>query len=355
MPSGTEDVTETFSFDSTMTYVFASRILDRVNIGDAYEKDYQIATDVLEGIAALDPVLGCLVAELSDSYTASDTITFVKALALLDAILAGDTTDTDYSAMVDLLDALRANDVILGHAAILLSDALQAGDSLPATAATIRKLVMLLDSLTAGDAYTNTLTLIIDEAPVNFSSSQELTAQLIAELIDYVDVFTLLKLPSELTAGVAMNMEGMQPISEYDNYNYNSLTSFKGKFYGASDTGLYELDGEDDGGAPINAEIGSMMLDFGSSKQKRVRTAYLGYTATNQLVLRVKSVSQGQLTEDWYEAREVESAEAPRANMVYVGQGLKSRYWQFELVNVDGGDFEIDLLEMYPIFLGRRV
>jgi hypothetical protein len=147
----------------------------------------------------------------------------------------------------------------------------------------------------------------------------------------------------------------MRPISEYDNYNYNSMVSFKGRFYGASDDGLFELDGDDDAGTPIQAKLSSLMLDFGSSRQKRVRSAYLGYTATNQLVLRVRSVSQGLLSEDWYEAREVTSAEAPRANIAHVGQGLKSRYWQFELVNVDGGDFEIDQLEMYPIFLGRRV
>jgi hypothetical protein len=41
--------------------------------------------------------------------------------------------------------------------------------------------------------------------------------------------------------------------------------------------------------------------------------------------------------------------------MVEVGQGLRSRYWQFELTNVDGGDFELDVLELYPLFLGRRV
>jgi|TARA_B110000879_G_C10684434_1_gene322985 hypothetical protein len=81
----------------------------------------------------------------------------------------------------------------------------------------------------------------------------------------------------------------------------------------------------------------------------------MGYTSSNELVLKVMSVDDGELFEHWYKASPVGSNTAPRTGMVEVGQGLRSRYWQFELTNVDGGDFELDVLELYPLFLGRRV
>jgi hypothetical protein len=145
------------------------------------------------------------------------------------------------------------------------------------------------------------------------------------------------------------------PISEYDNFTFNSMTQFKDKFYGTTDAGLYMMGADTDDSAPITAELSSLMLDLGSSRMKRIRSAYLGYTASNQLVLKVRAVSDGQLSEHWYKARPVAIADAPREGYVRVGQGLRSRYWQFELTNVGGGDFEIDQLELYPLFLNRRV
>jgi hypothetical protein len=357
MPSGTEDVTDTLNFASSLVVRNAPQIRELFTAVDSLTTDFQTALDVLETITANDPVFGNLAVELLEAYTAGDTLNLVDVVQLLDSLVATTQYETAYSAVVELLSAFLAQDGLVVAESISVSDTASAAEYLPnGDFGVIIKLVTLLDALQAGDSLTSTFTLMIQDASVvQAGDSVELTAQLLAELTEYVDVFSLLKLPSDVTQGVVMNLEGLRPISEYDNFTYNSLTSFQGKFYGADDTGLYELDGDDDSGDPIQAELSSLMLDFGTSRQKRVRTAYLGYTSTNQLILRVKSVSQGQLSEDWYEAREVTSADAPRANMVYVGQGLKSRYWQFELVNVDGGDFEIDLLEMHPVFLGRRV
>jgi hypothetical protein len=40
---------------------------------------------------------------------------------------------------------------------------------------------------------------------------------------------------------------------------------------------------------------------------------------------------------------------------VKIGKGLRSRYWQFELVNIDGADFDLDTIEFHPVLLTRRV
>ena len=80
----------------------------------------------------------------------------------------------------------------------------------------------------------------------------------------------------------------------------------------------------------------------------------MGYTSTGKLVLKVRSVDEGKMTEKWYSATP-RVADAPREKVMQPGRGLRSRYWQFELANVDGADFVIDHLELYPVILGRRV
>lgn len=38
-----------------------------------------------------------------------------------------------------------------------------------------------------------------------------------------------------------------------------------------------------------------------------------------------------------------------------LGRGAKSRYWQFEIANVDGADFELDTLAADEMATARRV
>lgn len=171
---------------------------------------------------------------------------------------------------------------------------------------------------------------------------------------DMAGAWVTFKVKGEVIQGWVMNVEGERPVSEYRGFDFNSFACIGGRYFAAGDEGLYTLGADSDDGAPIDAHVRSMMLDFGSTRQKRVVAAYLGYTAEGNVVLKVRSVDDGRLTEHWYRAQEV-TADAPREGYKPLGRGMKSRYWQFELANVDGADFELDKLELYPLQLGRRV
>ena len=99
-----------------------------------------------------------------------------------------------------------------------------------------------------------------------------MSSHLLAELLDSVDVYTLLRLPDLYVDGWAMNTEGLQPISQYDNFAFNSLTFYKDTMYSASDAGIYTHGVATDDGEDITAEIASMMLDFGTSRMNAPRT-----------------------------------------------------------------------------------
>jgi hypothetical protein len=218
-----------------------------------------------------------------------------------------------------------------------------------------RELIQLLESLEAALSTQQVLTLMVDEnLAVTAADSTELLAHYLANVTDEAWAWLGFRLGNEVFTGWVMNTEGEMPLSEYTDYNFNSFCRVGDKFYGAADDGLYLLDGATDNGAPINAAVRTMMIDFGSPVQKRMRNAYLGYTASGKLLLRVRTVDNGQMNEQWYEAKEL-PAQAPREQMVRIGRGLRSRYWQFELVNIDGADFEVDTLELHPVYLNRRV
>jgi len=220
----------------------------------------------------------------------------------------------------------------------------------------ILALVALTDSISVTDSTQIVLTIaVIVQEDASVADSLQLDATLFQNIREYVEVLALIKTPAELAQGWVLNTEGSMPISEYSNYTFNSMAYSPDEMLGCNDNGLYILDGDTDAGTDIDAHITSLMLDFDTTRLKRMSAAYIGYTSTGQLLLKVRSEEQGVYAERWYEAREDTAQPAPSQNRMKIGKGLRSRYWTFELTNVAGSDFELDKVELYPIVLDRRI
>lgn len=149
---------------------------------------------------------------------------------------------------------------------------------------------------------------------------------------------------------LSMNTE-RQALTSYTNYAFNSFAKFNGVFLGASDAGVFALTGANDDGTVIGAVVRSGVSDFGTSYQKRVSRAYLGYRSDGDMLLRV--VTNETSTHDY--AVPYRAHTGLHGARVPIGKGLKSRYWQFELQNVAGASFTVDDLEIKPIVLRRRI
>jgi hypothetical protein len=72
------------------------------------------------------------------------------------------------------------------------------------------------------------------------------------------------------------------------------------------------------------------------------------------LLLKTFTTDGGQKIERWYELTD-RTADATREARVKFGKGVKARYWQFEVRNIEGSDFSIDQLQVLPLMLSRRV
>jgi len=233
-----------------------------------------------------------------------------------------------------------------------LLDAVQLGDSL---ASQIEQVVAALSRLRTADAVSHTAVLaVLVSETFTIGDSADSTAEAFAALSGALRAGVRLSLDTgEYTAWV-LNTESKH-LSSYAQFPINSFAEIGGRLYGASDDGIYLLEGDDDAGEPIAARVRFALTTLGTGVQKRVPSAYLGYTANGELLLRVIHTDELGGKQAYTYRMNASPAVAPVNGRVKFGRGVKSAYYAFELSNVDGSMFDVDTLNVYPLALDRRI
>lgn len=347
-----EDISDEVVLSTELLWLLSLAPLERLVVLAQYQTFSQVSAELVSTLRIVDTLASLLAVSLVDVLEAAGSAAVVQAAQLLETLGFADAPQLTKQALAAIADALATGDDVYAAVARVVLDGATTADTVAETA---RYLNLLAETLTVGDT-SDLQRLVLVEAldSVQAAGSVEITAQYLAELLSQARVYALMTSNADVAQGWVMNTEGAMPVSEYDNFKFTSLTWYRGALWGTLDDGIYQLAGDTDAGTAIQAEVASLLLDFGTGRQKRVRSAYLGYTAKGGLVLKVRAVEGGEMTEHWYAATPTQ-ADAPREGVMAVGQGLRSRYWQFELANVDGADFEIDHIELFPVILGRRV
>lgn len=346
-----EDISSALATDSVVATA-VNKVRESISVTSTARTFYSPTVSVLDTAFVGSALRSAARLALSSAVDVGSSVAATIVMQVAEVLRASSSAITAYHSVLEILEGILSSDhAYYADVQNVVSEVTVQGFS----EEVIARVIELLDSVLVEATPEVKLTIVVRESSAILAEdSVELSARLLASLVDSVGIFALLKTPSEIAQGWAVNTEGAMPVSEYDNFNFNSLAEYKGVVYGTSDEGLYVMGADDDAGTPIAAELTSLFLDMGTSRMKRIRAAYLGYTSTGDLVMKVRSFACGQLTENWYKAKTA-GTEAPHGGRMLVGQGMKSRYWQFELVNINGADFEIDQIELYPIMLNRRV
>jgi len=268
-------------------------------------------------------------------------------------VLTGAATST-LDAQVTLATALVLGDEVAAPFLAALTETLDLGETLDVR---ITRVVALLEELQLADAATAGLTVVanVDETLLLADAGDtQLSANVL--LREALECFGTLSINGDVWSCWLINTES-KGVARYTNFPFNSFAKAPwGAYVGATDTGLYELGGDTDDGEPITARIRSALTDFGDRRAKRVPTMYVGYTATGQMGLKVISTSEsGVKTEDHYLLEPRPATGGVRESRFKVGRGIASVYLGFEVVNVGGADFALDVVEWLPIRLDRRV
>lgn len=159
---------------------------------------------------------------------------------------------------------------------------------------------------------------------------------------------------TKLTA--TLQLERVAP-SQYLNYNFNSYAKFNGKYFGANENGIFQLDyaqfdiSSSSSKANIEAKYRSTMTDFGIKTDKRIRKCRIGLETNDQVKIGVTCNESQNVT--------VHELPAKRQNTqhyteVPVGRDLKGRYFDFTVENLNGSDFSIDDIEAHVNILVRK-
>ena len=147
----------------------------------------------------------------------------------------------------------------------------------------------------------------------------------------------------------AVNMDTFAQ-SRDEGMAFNSYAKLGALFIGANENGLYLLGAYTDDGTAIHALATFPTQDEESAALRRVESMVVGYRADGDLRLTVNT-DDGDPSE--YIMESVGGPEC-HPNRVKIGKGMKGRYWNMTLENVDGADFALDKVDIDWWTLSRR-
>jgi hypothetical protein len=126
----------------------------------------------------------------------------------------------------------------------------------------------------------------------------------------------------------------------------NSLVKFNGKFFCASDSGLFKFSGTTDNGTAINSYFELKTMDFDIPNEKRLRFAYIGYEASSAITLTI--TTELDITDSYTLPA---STNLQSGYRVTISRKLYGRYFTFKFT---GAGFAIDHVSVLPIIRGHN-
>lgn len=335
----------------------ASQVLavlkDRIVAASAFDCLGRFRSNVAAGGAFQDAIAAAWAMLLADAGDAQDGVAAMvrKLAALADTLLALGNVQGRLSAQaaVAVAAALEArvsagwNATVVDQAALgdearnTLAAMLSASDGAIATDAAAPGLRMLL---LAGDGAT-----VADDPAAALRALEDLA--------DGAVLYCTLRLGGMDYQGWVLNTQ-LRAVTEYRNVPFDSFAVLGGRTYAGGDGGIFELAGDTDNGAPIDAWFRPFLTNFGTQKMKRVTDIWLGTSATGLFVkVHTRDPATGKMAEDVYPVQHAHGDGTDKGR-VKVGRGLTSNWWTLTVANVAGAPFEVEGIAWKPLVLDRR-
>lgn len=137
-------------------------------------------------------------------------------------------------------------------------------------------------------------------------------------------------------------------VTLFENYDFNSMTKFQGKYLAAGTSGLFQLD-DAASTEEVTGTLATGALDFGSEFQKRVTDFFLGMRSEGDITLTVTVDEQNtySYTISPYSVPELKQRRG------WIGKGAKGKYWLFEVQA--GAPFDYDTMNIAAVAVSRRL
>lgn len=177
---------------------------------------------------------------------------------------------------------------------------------------------------------------------------QEVARQLGVQTGALYDITGAEPQPFDTSEAWAVNQEGGASTA-YKNFGFTSFARVGNDVLAVRPDGVYKLGGDTDAGRPVDAAVAFGTLDLEVTPFKQVSNVYAGTSTQGSLFLKV-TTPQGSWV---YKARRHDPA--LQQQRFDLGRGLRANYYEFELYNSEGCDFELDTVEFLTAINARKI
>lgn len=306
-----------------------------------------------EAQAAIDSLIGGKLFQDAVSEVADGGVSTVVEIALrmVEQVAASDAALTSWQTAMTVAEVATALDLVAAGWAFSVVETAEANDTITPFVA---MLATLLEEAVATDTLSNTLTVTVVSTETAAGADTVTTmAEFFETMDESVVAAVTLRLGDDVYTGWALNTEE-GAVSEFQRYEFNSFCQLRGEYYAAGTDGIYRIGGSSDAGEAIVGYLKTGLLDFGSSLQKRMDSAWLAIATDGAVRMKVVTTDGGEAEETWYQVVSKDDGAVAENLRLKIGKGLKSRHWQFELVVEDASEFAMDELQLIPMILSRR-
>lgn len=136
---------------------------------------------------------------------------------------------------------------------------------------------------------------------------------------------------------MAMNLKNKAP-TIFTNYKFNSMCAFGGKHFGATKTGIFDLDtGKTDNGTLFDWNLKIGYLDLEQKKKKKLIQSWLSYKTDGDV-----KVTVIQPDGESYEYILLGIEETETGLRLKFGKGIRTKYVALNMESINGSTLELD-------------
>jgi hypothetical protein len=139
--------------------------------------------------------------------------------------------------------------------------------------------------------------------------------------------------------------------TSYAGFVFNSFANIGGRYFGANANGVFELDGDDDAGVPIDAAISLGSKDFGSAQKKTLVECFVTMAGSAPLAMKLRAEG----SEFVYQTQSYSDELQLQRFKFGKGKALQANYLTPIIYNIDGEDFELEGIEFAVADLQRKL
>lgn len=340
----------------TVIYQWYVPVVESLTLPTSVVGNLRAAVSLADGITvdALHSLFFRKVVEEGIDVSDSVTETLYKLVSVAESLVYSGVVNTNLQGL-QVVSELLVEYATAGHAwGASVLEALNIGDNITDKVSFLRSVLEEVQATTTTNRTLNIAFVVAEGIDVPDSISS--VGQFLELITETMVMAGTLVIDDTVYEAWVVNSETFAAW-KYENYPFNSFAEVDGRYYGLTDTGLYELTGNDDAGTDIDAAIRTGLVRLGNTMLTGCPRAYLGYTSDGALLLKTFITRNGKKSEGHYtlEARpSPDASDAPSQMPTKMDRFARSTYWQFELQNVDGSDFQLDDMAVLPVLLRRR-